>query len=71
MKKFGLGLLLVSALVVIGSFIWVMVTEADEIPVLMYVVFGTAALGFVMLLAAAIVDRRKQMAQENFEKRDN
>ncbi len=71
MKKFGLGLLLVSILVVIGSIIWVMVTEADDIPVLIYVVMGTAALGFVMLLAAAIVDRRKQIAQENFEKRDN
>ncbi len=71
MKAIGLGLLLVAVLAMVGSVIWVMVTEASNTPVIVYVIIGAAALGVVTLLAAAVSDRRKQQKSEHFEGRNN
>ena len=71
MKTIGLGLLLVAVLAVVGSVIWVMVTEADSTPVMVYVIMGAGALGIIILLAAAIRDRQKQQKSEQFERRSN
>ena len=71
MKKVGLGLLAVSVLAVIGTMIWAMVTEAEGTPVIVYIVFGTAGMGAIILLAVAVYERRKQEKQETFERRNN
>jgi len=71
MKAIGLGLLLVAVLAMVGSVIWVMVTEASSTPVIVYIIIGAALLGVIMLLGAAISDRRKQQKSEKFERRSN
>lgn len=71
MKKIGLGLLAVSVLAVIGTMIWAMVTEAESTPVVVYIVFGTAGLGAIILLVVAVYERKKQEKQETFERRNN
>jgi len=71
MKKIGLGLLAVSVLAVIGTMIWAMVTEAESTPVAVYIVFGAAGLGALILLAVAVYERKQQEKHETFERRDN
>jgi uncharacterized integral membrane protein len=71
MKAIGLGLLLVAVLAMVGSVIWVMVTEASSTPVIVYIIIGAAVLGVIMLLGAAINDRQKQQKSEKFERRSN
>ncbi|NLE08455.1 MAG: hypothetical protein GX631_04290 [Dehalococcoidales bacterium] len=71
MKKVGLGLLAVSVLAVIGTMVWAMVTEADDTPVVIYIIFGTAGIGALILLAVAVYERKKQEKKETFERRDN
>jgi uncharacterized membrane-anchored protein len=71
MKAIGLGLLLVAVLAMVGSVIWVMVTEASGTPAVVYVMIGAAVLGFILLLAAAIADRRRAQKSEQFEGRNN
>ena len=71
MKAIGLGLLLVAVLAMVGSVIWVMWAGASSTPVIVYVVIGATGWGIIILLAAAIVDRRKQKKTEHFERRDN
>ena len=71
MKAIGLGLLLVAVLAMVGSVIWVMVTEASSTPVIVYIIIGAAVLGVIMLLVAAISERQKQKKTEHFERRDN
>ncbi|MDD4635737.1 MAG: hypothetical protein WC231_01120 [Dehalococcoidales bacterium] len=71
MKKVGLVLLAISVIALIGAMIWVMVTGAESIPVVMYVIFGAAGLGVIILLAVAIYESKKQGKQETFERRKN
>ena len=71
MKRAGIGLLLISVLAIVGSIIWVMITEADSTPLIVYIVIGAAVLGVIMLLVAAISERQKQKKTEHFERRDN
>ncbi len=71
MKKVGLGLLAVSLLVVIGTMIWAMVTEAENTPIVIYIVFGTAGLGAIILLVVAVYERKQQEKKETFERRNN
>ncbi len=66
-----LGLLLVAVLAMVGSVIWVMVTESSGTPAIVYVIIGATVLGFFMLLAAAIRDRQNQKKTEKFEGRSN
>lgn len=70
MKKVGLGLLAVSVLAVLGTMIWAMVTEAENTPIVIYIVFGAAGLGAIILLAVAVYEKRKQENQETFERRN-
>jgi uncharacterized membrane protein YuzA (DUF378 family) len=48
-----------------------MVTEADDTPVVIYIIFGTAGIGALILLAVAVYERKKQEKKETFERRDN
>jgi uncharacterized membrane protein YuzA (DUF378 family) len=66
-----LGLLLVAVLAMVGSVIWDMVTEASGTPAIVYVIIGAAVLGFILLLASAIADRRRVQKSEQFEGRNN
>jgi len=69
--KVGLALLALSVLALIGTVVWVMVTGAGSIPVVVYIIYGAAGLGAVILLAVAIYERKKREKQETFERRDN
>jgi len=71
MKAIGLALLVISNLAMIGSIIWVIATEPEAIPAIIYVIIGTSTLGFLMLIGVAIRDRVRQKKDENFERRDN
>ena len=71
MKKIGLGLLAVSVVAILGTVIWAMVTEAENTPLVLYIIFGAAGLGSIILLIVAVVERKKQAKQETFERRDN
>ena len=71
MKIAGLGLLLLSALAVIGTIIWVIVTGAEYIPVIFWVIGGLAIAGTILLMLVAIRDRMRQQKEDSFERRDN
>jgi hypothetical protein len=67
MKKVGVGLLFLATLVTIGGVIWMMVSEAGNTPVIIFVIVGAFALGFLVILAGVIRDRIKQKKNENFK----
>ena len=71
MKIIGLALLVIANLAMIGSIIWIIATEPEAIPPVIYVIIGTSTLGFLILIGVAIQDRLRQKKDENFERRDN
>ncbi|MDV2988775.1 MAG: hypothetical protein P3T54_01250 [Dehalogenimonas sp.] len=71
MKQLGFGLFIVAFIAMLGSFVWLMATEAEQTPWIVILVTGAFLLGTILLLAQAIVDRQKQKKKENFEEVDN
>jgi len=67
MKKVGLGLLFLAALAAIGSVIWIIVSQAENTPVIVFIILGAFALGLLVILAGVIRDRVKQKKSENFK----
>lgn len=71
MKQLGFGLFIVAFIAMLGSFVWLMATEAEQTPWVVIVITGAILLGTLLLLTQAIVDRQKQRKKENFEEVDN
>jgi uncharacterized membrane-anchored protein len=67
MKILGLLLLALAFLAVVGGVVWTIATQAANTPVIVIVIIGAVALGFLLLLAGAIRDRLKQKKQEDFK----
>lgn len=70
MQKLGFILLGIGAVGVIGLIIWGIAetsSEFAEIPLIVKLVIGALAAGFLVLLAAAIRDRIKQAKTEDFK----
>ncbi|MGI2336162.1 MAG: hypothetical protein ACRKGH_05915 [Dehalogenimonas sp.] len=71
MKQLGFGLFIIAFVAMVGSFIWVMMSEADQTPWVVILITGAVLLGTLLLLGQAIVDRQKQKKKENFEEVEN
>jgi hypothetical protein len=70
MQKLGLGLLAFGFVGLIGLIIWGITESSQElsgVPIFVWLIVGILLLGFLLLLAAAIMDRIKQSKTENLK----